>query len=105
MSFDDIRREKGEILLECEELQRKIFSLQQEARYFSGELESFAKSMRPPDSNDSKGVLAIRPISLSGLERTRAALDYDKAYRIASDLNAAIEAFAEAHKKKCELGL
>jgi len=105
MSAEEARIQKALTLLEYQELEGKMFGLQREAGYFAGGLEQFTKAMRPPDRTDARGPLAVAPIDLPALEKSRAALDYGKALQLASDLNAAIDALAEAYRKKAVFGL
>jgi len=105
MSTEDIRRAKADLLLECQELESKVFGLQREARYFAGGLEQFARVMAPPDKTGEKGFTAVSPIDTGSIEKMQAALDYAKATQIANNLNAALAALAEVNQKKMEFGL
>ena len=105
MSVEEIRRQKADIMLEYQELESKVFGVQRDAGYFAGGLEPFARAMKPPERANARGILAVAPIDVPTLEKSRSALDFGKALQTASELNTAIEALAEAHRKKVEFGL
>jgi hypothetical protein len=106
MSTDDIRHQKGIVLLEYQEAQARVHSAHAQLKHLSGTLERIARLL-DPDEERPLVPKAIRAPNLNALQdgAIREALEHTTAVRLATEMADALKALDEAQGKKRELGM
>ena len=107
MSIEEIRRAKADALLEAREAEERVLDVKFKVHEVAGKFEEFSKLLCPSDTHDRLGPLAVTAPNIARLgdEKFRNALDWEAAVQLAEQLKAAVEALAQADRKKTELGL
>ncbi len=102
MSIDEIRQQKAMVLLEYQECENRVSTLQHELQVACGAIDRFARILNPGDKVGSPRVADLKQLQA---EEFKAALDYDKAVQLATELAQAVADLKASADKKTVLGL
>jgi hypothetical protein len=106
MSIDEIRTQKGLVLLECREAEARVKHAHARLKDLSGALARIAQVL-DPDENTRGGSRRMRVPKLATLQSigAEATLNYPEAVQAVTEMAAALDALSEAQAKRRELGL
>ncbi|MBS1857086.1 MAG: hypothetical protein JST11_17075 [Acidobacteria bacterium] len=101
MSIDEIRQQKGLVLLEYQEAENRVNAARSQLRHLSGTLDRLARILDPGEEP------TLHAPNLNELQggAFKKAMDYDAAMAAADELARAMDTLAQAQTKKRELGL